>query len=863
VRGATRETNREENGEMLNLKLRNFRRFAETDTIAFQSGLTIISGPNGAGKSTLVEAIAYALYGPERGQADEVRADNANDVYVECELTIGGHIVKVRRWSDRVELTVDGVLQVQATPGSKRAAQEHLDRLLDGMTPEQFMRTFIAMQGDTAGLVQAKSAAEVRARRVLIEGILQLDVLNRAAEDQVQCRSEAHSTVVDLGKFVAHELQLDQDAGNVLESFGSAHSITTKTRHAHKFVAAIQKEVEARQEAVGVASNALSAAERELERLEGERDERQDTVTTTQGVFEAQEELSKQYEAFAQPIATLEGQIKQIDGDIDKLEQEITDAGAHADAAEEHQRLQGELDQCKNRLARLPLIKERHEAFQKVEAQRKQLDDDLHAYADADAKLFEAQEREKTAKAEWNRLQDDPTITDERDLQVRKAKLATEKGQTLQARKALLDQPDEARCPTYNEPLSEAARQLRIAELTTILNECLLPGLAQIAEEEQQLQLRRREWQAQKQSAHKTYEDCRQATLGQQRHVDKRDDLQRQLRDSTTECHEAHDAWNGLGERAPYDPDEQRQLKLRMTEVETRRQTLHEQADLYNRLPLLRQQLVYKQEEYLQAQDTLREQSAERDAVGYDPEQHRAAEQAHDDAVECLARAQRYVDNAGLHIKACQAQVQQAGEAVSKAEGYWEQCTEALAAFQREDHLLVLLSEFKDHFFTANTQQVAQRTSELLRHAISDGTILGVQFDEQHRLQYLDGSHVARPIVRRLSGGEKALIGLCLRIALAEQAQTITGTARIRCLILDEVLSSLDEERRDSVQRIFEDVQRRGVFEHVLMITHLDAVKHGWPAHSLEVRKVDSKTSTVIPGSAYLSDTQVVDELEV
>ena len=69
-----------------------------------------------------------------------------------------------------------------------------------------------------------------------------------------------------------------------------------------------------------------------------------------------------------------------------------------------------------------------------------------------------------------------------------------------------------------------------------------------------------------------------------------------------------------------------------------------------------------------------------------------------------------------------------------------------------------------------------------------------------------------------------------------------------RKLPLDEVLSSLDDERREAVQRIFEDVLHRGIFEHIIMITHLDAVKHGWRGATLEVHKIDSKTSKVIVG---------------
>ena len=58
--------------------------------------------------------------------------------------------------------------------------------------------------------------------------------------------------------------------------------------------------------------------------------------------------------------------------------------------------------------------------------------------------------------------------------------------------------------------------------------------------------------------------------------------------------------------------------------------------------------------------------------------------------------------------------------------------------------------------------------------------------------------------------------------------------------------SSRDEERCEAVKRIFEDVLQRGIFEHIIMITHLDTVKQSWHAHGLSVQKLDGITSTVI-----------------
>jgi hypothetical protein len=47
------------------------------------------------------------------------------------------------------------------------------------------------------------------------------------------------------------------------------------------------------------------------------------------------------------------------------------------------------------------------------------------------------------------------------------------------------------------------------------------------------------------------------------------------------------------------------------------------------------------------------------------------------------------------------------------------------------------------------------------------------------------------------------------------------------------------------------------------MITHLDAVKHGWRGATLEVHKVDSKTNKVIAGVPEPRDMDLAETVEV
>jgi DNA repair protein SbcC/Rad50 len=192
---------------MLKLKARNFRRFQEPEPVIFLPGLTIVSGPNGAGKSTLVEALIYALFGAKRGQAGDIQPDSATGATgVECELIIDGQTVRVCRFNDRAELWINNALQVQDISTSSRVANTQLRRLLGGLTREQFEGTYVALQGDTAGLVEEKTKRDRDQRREIIESVLQLEVLRKAVENQERLRDRTLDEAKDKGKSCIDEL---------------------------------------------------------------------------------------------------------------------------------------------------------------------------------------------------------------------------------------------------------------------------------------------------------------------------------------------------------------------------------------------------------------------------------------------------------------------------------------------------------------------------------------------------------------------------------------------------------------------------------------------------------------------------------
>ena len=309
------------------------------------------------------------------------------------------------------------------------------------------------------------------------------------------------------------------------------------------------------------------------------------------------------------------------------------------------------------------------------------------------------------------------------------------------------------------------------------------------------------------------------------------------------------------------DPLEERNLKVNQQALSQKIKQLKEQADLYAQLPHFQDQLTHKQQEYQQLHKTIEEHQKNLAAIGYDPDLFQQTQKNLQEAHRQAQQIQSNLDQALKLLHETQLNEQSLRRDGELAKQEYVRFQEAFTEYQHEERLLVLMDDFKKHFFAANTQEVAQRTAELLRDAVTDQSILGIQFDPKG-LFYRDGSSIVRP-VQRLSGGEKALVGLCLRLALAEQAQIISRIGKVKFLILDEVLASLDEERCEAVQRIFQNVLQRGIFEQIIMVTHLKSVKQSWQAHGLTIEKADSTTSKITTNASQHTYYEVLEEIGV
>jgi len=132
--------------------------------------------------------------------------------------------------------------------------------------------------------------------------------------------------------------------------------------------------------------------------------------------------------------------------------------------------------------------------------------------------------------------------------------------------------------------------------------------------------------------------------------------------------------------------------------------------------------------------------------------------------------------------------------------------------------------------------RIALETSQLVDE-MTEGKYSEIELDEDYGI--LVGYDNELYPVSRFSGGEKDLINLCLRIAVSRVLVSLSsehGFSHVQSLFLDEVFSSLDSERRQSLLKALYKLQNH--FEQILIITHVEDIKTSVP-YAINIEELD------------------------
>jgi DNA repair exonuclease SbcCD ATPase subunit len=149
----------------------------------------------------------------------------------------------------------------------------------------------------------------------------------------------------------------------------------------------------------------------------------------------------------------------------------------------------------------------------------------------------------------------------------------------------------------------------------------------------------------------------------------------------------------------------------------------------------------------------------------------------------------------------------------------------------------MLLDGFRNHL-VARIGPELSREAEALFRELTNHEYDDLKVDEETlTIQIADGDEYFP--IDRFSGSETDLANLALRVAISTQLSRMSG-ADVGMMVLDEVLASLDEERKDLMVQTLGRLSSR--FHQLFVITHAERVKDQFPATIL-IRKTGRRRS--------------------
>jgi exonuclease SbcC len=226
--------------------------------------------------------------------------------------------------------------------------------------------------------------------------------------------------------------------------------------------------------------------------------------------------------------------------------------------------------------------------------------------------------------------------------------------------------------------------------------------------------------------------------------------------------------------------------------------------------------------------------------LAFDREVHAGLRAEREEAAADLDRTQRDEREAADALKDAEKEVAAAEAGLEKVRKLAAEIDRARDEAHHVDRVALLLGGFRDHLVARIGPELSREADALFRELTNHEYEDLIIREDDLSIRIADGA-TYHPI-ERFSGSETDLANLALRVAISLHLSRMSG-ADIGMMVLDEVLASLDVERKSLLVQAMGRLAQR--FHQLFVITHAEQVKDAFPA-TIEVRKVGRRRSDAI-----------------
>ena len=153
--------------------------------------------------------------------------------------------------------------------------------------------------------------------------------------------------------------------------------------------------------------------------------------------------------------------------------------------------------------------------------------------------------------------------------------------------------------------------------------------------------------------------------------------------------------------------------------------------------------------------------------------------------------------------------------------------------FNLLERLKSFVSEFKSRITSQELPAISNEASRLFA-SITKERYQNLRIDSS--FNFLVNREDKEVELLTLSGGEKDLASLCLRVAISKRISALAGRTNMGFLALDEVFGSQDEDRREELLNALGKISNE--FKQIFVVSHNQDVQEAFPQRLL-IQKVN------------------------
>lgn len=828
------------------IHLVNFKKYKKAD-ITLNNSLIGIFGNNGAGKSSLFEAVTWCLYGIAQSmegkegvkQQDLIR-DGEDEMGVEVEFLLGGHLYKVSRYLNvkrgpRSRLWIDGKLQAQKS-------REVVTRIVQdvGLNVKGFISSSFIRQKEL-DLITSKIASE---RKKLINRLFNLRVYEKF-EEAAKTKKKEKENELHVVSLQIKEKEKDLELLPELEKALQELEKTVETLK--KQYDAVKKEAESVKERYTTLEKAyeqykglqthLEITEKDMENTKNVLEQKRKELEEIEKAVLKRKELTPEYNTFL----TLKEKLSLLDKTKVEYDKKMNQL----------QHLQTEITLTQKNLEER--IAECNEGITRLKEEEEELTESKTILKTMRKKINELESVPRQIEDETEKM--DKVKEKEAEIMAEKAKY---EGRITDLQNELAEIQSigiGAPCPKCKRPLQKE----HLDELVTKYG-------AEIAANEKakekydsraiHLLEMKKELDSSIKELKKKEKDLNKLKKEEQKYVKaelRMEDIKKRIKENEIKITEGKEKLKVVEERKK-DVVQLNQdietLAFDPSEYEAVKKEVEEKTAVEREMIKLNERISKKEEVKTSIEETEKKitmQNQKRDEIKTElqktadiPEKFEAIKRERDQITEKeLETAREYTERKTQHdervkeLKRLQKSAEELKEVKKKQKDI-------------EDKILVY-AVLQDAFKQIPVQiqsrlqpRIRKETSSLLNE-VTEGKYPFINLEKDYSLTvYYDGEYYP---ISRFSGGEKDLINLCLRVGISRVLVSLSSQksfARIQSLFLDECFGSFDTERRKHLLAALN--QLRKYFAQIVLITHIEEIKEALPEAFLVEEQEDGSS---------------------